>query len=174
MSSFDIEIDGGRRSVWVEARSSAADLIVTVDGRAYQVDAAHAGDSTLSLIIGDTIRSSYAVTVVDEQPSGELTFRLPDGTTPRAIVESSLRRRRHAGTERDRDGEQKITAPMPGRVVRVLVAVGDEVAAGQPVIVVEAMKMENELRSPKAGRVKTLAAESGMSVDAGRLLVVIE
>ena len=63
---------------------------------------------------------------------------------------------------------------MPGRVVRVLVAPGDEVAARQAVVVVEAMKMENELRSPKAGRVKDVAVTVGMSVEAGRVLIVIE
>jgi biotin carboxyl carrier protein len=63
---------------------------------------------------------------------------------------------------------------MPGRVVRVLVKAGDEVAAKQGVVVVEAMKMENELRSPKAGRVKDVSVAPGTSVDAGRVLVTIE
>jgi len=63
---------------------------------------------------------------------------------------------------------------MPGRVVRILVQPGDEVAARQGVVVVEAMKMENELRSPKAGRVKDVAVAEGASVEAGRVLVVIE
>ena len=63
---------------------------------------------------------------------------------------------------------------MPGRIVRLLVARGDEVAARQPIVVVEAMKMENELRSPKTGRVKEIAAAAGESVDAGRVLAVIE
>jgi biotin carboxyl carrier protein len=72
------------------------------------------------------------------------------------------------------DGEQPVTAPMPGRVVRVLVQAGDEVAAKQGVIVVEAMKMENELRSPKAGRVKEVSVTPGTSVDAGRVLLVVE
>ena len=58
-------------------------------------------------------------------------------------------------------GEQRVVAPMPGRVVRVLVAAGDTVEARQPVVVVEAMKMENELRSPKAGRVKDVAVAAG-------------
>jgi biotin carboxyl carrier protein len=63
---------------------------------------------------------------------------------------------------------------MPGRVVRVLVNPGDEVVARQSVVVVEAMKMENELRSPKAGRVKNVQVAAGTSVEAGRVLVVIE
>ncbi len=63
---------------------------------------------------------------------------------------------------------------MPGRVVRVLVGAGDEVAARQSVVVVEAMKMENELRSPKAGRIKEIAVAPGALVEAGRVLVVVE
>ena len=63
---------------------------------------------------------------------------------------------------------------MPGRVVRVLLAVGDEVASRQGVVVVEAMKMENELRATKGGRVKEVSVTPGTSVEAGRVLVVIE
>ncbi len=63
---------------------------------------------------------------------------------------------------------------MPGRVVRVLVSPGETVAARQGVVVVEAMKMENELRSPKAGRVKDVAVNAGDPVEAGRVLLVIE
>jgi biotin carboxyl carrier protein len=59
-------------------------------------------------------------------------------------------------------------------VLRVLVAPGDEVTAHQPLVVVEAMKMENELSSPKPGRIKDVAVAEGMSVEAGRLLVVVE
>ncbi|MCL4813293.1 MAG: hypothetical protein KJ061_12435 [Vicinamibacteraceae bacterium] len=83
------------------------------------------------------------------------------------------RRARRAGVAAAA-GEQRIVAPMPGKVLRVLVAPGDEVAVRQPLVVVEAMKMENELASPKAGRVKDVPAVAGESVEAGRLLVVVE
>ena len=73
-----------------------------------------------------------------------------------------------------RTASRRSSRPMPGRVVRVLVAPGDEVERRQPVVVVEAMKMENELRSPKAGRVKDVTVTPGTSVEAGRVLVVIE
>jgi biotin carboxyl carrier protein len=63
---------------------------------------------------------------------------------------------------------------MPGRVVRVLVSPGDEVSPSQGVVVVEAMKMENELRAPRGGRVKDVSVSPGTSVEAGRVLVVIE
>ena len=82
--------------------------------------------------------------------------------------------RRRGKTARHADGEQRITAPMPGRIVRILAKPGDTVELRQPVIVIEALKMENELRAPKAGTIKEVAVETGASVEAGRLLVVIE
>ncbi|HZB24699.1 MAG TPA: acetyl-CoA carboxylase biotin carboxyl carrier protein subunit, partial [Vicinamibacterales bacterium] len=81
---------------------------------------------------------------------------------------------RGADLARQTQGEARIVAPMPGRIVRVLVGVGDHVAIRQPLVVVEAMKMENELRAPKAGRVKDVSATAGASVEAGRVLLVID
>jgi biotin carboxyl carrier protein len=63
---------------------------------------------------------------------------------------------------------------MPGKVVRVLVALGDQVEAGQGIVVVEAMKMQNEMKAAKAGRVMTLAAAPGATVNAGEILAAIE
>jgi biotin carboxyl carrier protein len=104
---------------------------------------------------------------------GELLAYLGGRTAP-VTVNASRTGRGAADAGGSAHGEQKVSAPMPGRVVRVLVAAGDEVQARQPVVVVEAMKMENELRSPKAGRVKDVAVAPGASVEAGRVLVVIE
>jgi len=67
-----------------------------------------------------------------------------------------------------------VQSPMPGKVVKVLVTVGDEVKAGQGVVVVEAMKMENELKSPKDGKVKAVSAKEGQAVEAGQSLVTLE
>jgi biotin carboxyl carrier protein len=77
------------------------------------------------------------------------------------------------GTEGS-SGEQHVVAPMPGRIVRVLVAHGQQVNAGQPVVVIEAMKMENELVSPRSGRVKAVEVTEGAAVESGKLLVVVE
>jgi biotin carboxyl carrier protein len=71
------------------------------------------------------------------------------------------------------EGPQRVDAPMPGKVVRVLVKQGDEVAEGQGLVVVEAMKMENELKSPKAGKVVELHAVEGAAVESGAKLVVV-
>ncbi len=80
-----------------------------------------------------------------------------------------FRKRTGAGA----DGIQTIAAPMPGKVVRVLAAVGDEVAAGQGLLVVEAMKMQNELKAPRAGRVLAMSAAEGATVAAGETLATI-
>ena len=77
-------------------------------------------------------------------------------------------------TQAERSGPQVVATSMPGRVVRVLVTAGQQVAAGQRLIVVEAMKMQNEMKAPRAGRVASVKAEAGATVSAGDILVVIE
>jgi len=72
------------------------------------------------------------------------------------------------------EGRQRISAPMPGKVVRVLVAQGDLVEAGQGIAVVEAMKMQNELKAPRGGRIASLSTHEGATVAAGEVLAVIE
>ena len=79
-------------------------------------------------------------------------------------------RRSAAGSQ----GRQNIVAPMPGRVIRVLIEAGQEVEDGQGLIVVEAMKMQNEMKSPKAGRVVAVKTSAGATVAAGEILAVVE
>ena len=71
-------------------------------------------------------------------------------------------------------GRQEIAASMPGKIIRVLVAAGDAVEEGQGLVVVEAMKMQNEMKSPKAGRVVEVRARPDATVGAGEILVVVE
>jgi propionyl-CoA carboxylase alpha chain len=72
------------------------------------------------------------------------------------------------------EGRQSVVATMPGRIARVLVAPGDRVTAGQAVVVVEAMKMENEMRAPKDGVVREISVKEGAAIEAGARLVVID
>jgi biotin carboxyl carrier protein len=74
----------------------------------------------------------------------------------------------------DNHGPQKLTAPMPGKIVRVLVHVGAEVEAGAGVLVVEAMKMQNEIKSPKKGKVQKILVGEGAAVNAGDVLAIVE
>jgi len=71
-------------------------------------------------------------------------------------------------------GAAEIVSPMPGKIVRVLVEVGTQVETGTGIVVVEAMKMQNEMKSPKAGVVVSINAETGATVNAGDVLAVIE
>lgn len=84
---------------------------------------------------------------------------------------------REAGPRRSgfgAEGRQNVMSPMPGKVVRVLVEMGATVEAGQGLVVVEAMKMQNEMKAPKAGKVVALAARTGANVNAGEVLVTLE
>ena len=170
--TFEIEVNGRTRTVTIE-RADAGRFRVSVDGTTRVVDAWRVGEFGISLLFpGD----SHAGTTIDLAPGtapGEVLANLAGRTIP-IVVNGRRSGRGGAETGGAAHGEQTVAAPMPGRVVRVLVARGEAVEARQPVVVVEAMKMENELRSPKAGRVKDVAVEAGTSVEAGRALVVIE
>jgi acetyl/propionyl-CoA carboxylase alpha subunit len=170
--NFEIELNGRTRRVAVE-RSAPGRYRVTLDDTSHDVDASRAGEYGLSLLLGPDRGTSHDVQIAPAGPPGELLVTL-EGRTVAVTVNGRRMRRGGADRPSDVDGEQKILAPMPGRVVRILAAPGDLVAARQPVIVVEAMKMENELRSPKSGRVKQVAVAEGMSVESGRVLIVIE
>ena len=174
--TFEIELNGRSRTVSIE-RTGPGRYRVLVDGVAHDVDAARVGNFGLSLVGLDPGAGAHGVSrevlVAPATSRGELLVVL-DGRVVAATVNGRRTRRGAADSGSDAAGEQTIVAPMPGRVVRILVAAGDEVAARQPVVVVEAMKMENELRSPKAGKVKEVAVTAGTSVEAGRRLVVIE
>lgn len=171
---FEIELKGKTRTVALE-RDPAVEgrFRAMVDGVHVIVDAQRAGGYGLSMLFPDDSHASGVVHFAPGQNPGELLGAI-GGRTVAVTVNGRRSRRGDAESGGPAHGEQRITAPMPGRVVRVLVAPGEAVQARQPVIVVEAMKMENELRSPKAGRVKDVAVAAGTTVEAGRVLVVIE
>lgn len=169
---FEIEIGGRARTVLVEgldgAGTTGGRYRVVIDGTACEVDC-RTTDLGLSLLVDQGRALEVAVT---ERAGGEWLLQSP-GIEITAVVDG--RRYRRGQTEGQTSaGPQRVTAPMPGRVVRVLVQPGDEVATRQGLVVVEAMKMENELGSPKTGRVREVAVSEGMSIEAGRLLVVVE
>ena len=170
--TFEIDINGRTRTVAIE-RTADRHYRVSLDGQILSVDAARVGVYGLSLLIDGDDRTSHDIQVTPGAAAGELLVT-HGGRTMTATVNGRRTGRGGADSGGGAHGEQAVLAPMPGRVVRVLVALGDEVAVRQPVVVVEAMKMENELRSPKAGRVKELNVAPGTSVDAGRVLLVIE
>ena len=169
---YEIEVGGRTRQVVVTRVGGG--FAVTVDHRTWNVDVARIDAQTMSLIVNsDGFRSVSEITVVPDQSTGQLTVHV--GATPVVVTVNGRRRwgRKDEGAVAG-SGPQRVTAPMPGRIVRVLVNPGEAVRARQPLLVVEAMKMENELRAGRDGRVAEVHAREGASVDAGALLIVIQ
>jgi biotin carboxyl carrier protein len=171
--TFEIDINGKSRSVSVERAGATGRFRVTIDGERRLVDAQRSGEYGLSLLVDGDSHAGTTVQLAPGPAPGALLAYL-QGRSVAVTVNGRRTGRGASDAAGAAHGEQKIVAPMPGRVVRVLVAAGDSVEARQPIIVVEAMKMENELRSPKAGRVKDVGVTAGASVEAGRVLVVVE
>jgi biotin carboxyl carrier protein len=179
---YEIEVGGRTRQVVVTRVGGA--FAVTVDRRTWHVDAARVDAHTLSLIVDGSSEKgavplfqdgafSSDVSVAADPSTGQLTVHV--GPTP---VEVTVNGRRRWGRKDESagtgSGPQRITAPMPGKIVRLLVKAGDTVAARQALVVVEAMKMENELRAARAGTIAEVQAREGASVEAGALLIVIQ
>jgi biotin carboxyl carrier protein len=167
---FEVELLGRARSVSIE-RASADRYRVVLDGQPHDVDVRRLGPYELSLLVDGETGLSREVQVAPRGDQLLITFA---GRAVSATLNGRRQNRRGPDAGTSRQGEQSIVAPMPGRVVRVLVSPGDEVDVRQGVLVVEAMKMENELRSPKKGRVKSISVTPGTSVEAGRVLLVVE
>ena len=137
------------RTVVVDALAiDASSLSLLVDGVSHHVEFDEVGDEVLVQVGGQAAR----IDVADER-----RLRLRAGKAGFSV-----------------EGKQLIAAPMPGKVLKVLVKLGDEVKEGQGLVVVEAMKMENELKSPKAGKVVELPAREGTAVEINAKLVVVE
>ena len=171
--TFEVEIGGTLRTVSIDAVDASGAtgglFRATIDGVAHDVTV-RPTDLGLSLVFDDGRSIDVAAT---ETAMGEWFVQLPHVDVV-AVVDRRRRERSRGGEAATAAGLQRLTAPMPGRVVRVLVKPGDVVEARQALVVVEAMKMENELASPKAGTVREVPVAEGQSVEAGRLLVVVE
>jgi len=167
---YEAEVEGRRRQIAI-ARAGDS-FAITVDGRSYHVDAARIDAQTLSLVVDTVSRQSYEATVIPDPQTGQLTV-----TVAGVAVRVALNGQRRWGRRDERGsgaGPQRLAASMPGKVVRVLVKTGDMVHASQPLVVVEAMKMENEMRAGRDGMVSEVHAREGHSVEAGAVLLVIQ
>jgi biotin carboxyl carrier protein len=181
--TFDVEIGGRRRQI--ELERAGPGWRATVDGRVLEIDAVQIG-SAWSLLIGRPdgpytsdvgsrfSRTSYEA-AIHERGSGELIVHIGGHAIAVGVTDPRAYRRRRPGHESaGQSGVRHILAPMPGRIVRVLVEVGERVTARQGLVVVEAMKMENELRAPRDATVRDVRATEGATVEAGTILVVLE
>jgi len=164
--NYDVSVDG--KAHRLELARKAEQWECKLDGRVVPIDVVMLRRNVLSLLI-----ESVSYEVRREQSVAGL--RLSIGTKRYAVELKDPRslhsRRAESGST---EGKKKVIAPMPGKVVRVLVQEKMEVQAGQGVVVVEAMKMQNELKSPKQGIVQKVMAVEGANVNAGDVLLIVE
>jgi biotin carboxyl carrier protein len=160
-------LDGAEHQLEVEEITAHA-LRVKLGERKFDLDVHRVGPSSYSILVGNR---SFDFEVVREGDDFVVTSR---GGATRVTLVDAARKSRQPGARALAAGKASLKAMMPGRVVNVLVNVGDEVAAQQGLLVVEAMKMENELKAPKAGKVVEIKVKPGQTVEKGELLLVVE
>lgn len=142
---------------------------VTLNGKRHEIDALMLPHGAVSMLVDGR---SHAIEF--EEHKDVVQVLLGNQVNRIDIVDERRARLREATKGFTAEGKQIITAPMPGKVVKVLVKLGDEVKEGQGLVVVEAMKMENELKSPKAGKIVELVAKEGTAVENGAKLAAVE
>jgi biotin carboxyl carrier protein len=153
------------RTIRVEVQGGGGRYTVRLDGAPLEVDLVGTGRHLVSLLVSG---ESHEVGV--EKRNGGYAVVFPG----EAVIVDLAEAGRGASPPAPRaHGPTRLTAPMPGRVVRVLEAPGADVVAGQGLFVIEAMKMENELKAPRAGRIQEVAVQEGQAVEAGALLAVV-
>ncbi len=174
--TLDIQIAGRSRRIVLppellaslQSNAPSGPLPCTLDGEPVQVDVHLLQPGVLSLLIDGR---AYCC-ILDEGPTGRAVL-LEGKRLPYTLDDPrSLRARRGAGA--DENGPVPIKSPMPGRVARVLAKVGDAVEAQQGILVLEAMKMQNEMKAPKSGTVVRIHVAEGDTVTAGQVLAIVE
>jgi acetyl/propionyl-CoA carboxylase alpha subunit len=163
--TYDVTIDG--RHYRLDLNRADGRWSCRLDGREVEVDAVLARPDVLSVRLGN-----QAYEVKCERVGGDMHLWVGSARFAADVRDPrSLRGRIRAV---DDQGPRKLTAPMPGKIVRVLVRPGSQVEAGAGVLVVEAMKMQNEIKSPKKGTIQKILVSEGAAVNAGDVLAVVE
>ncbi len=163
---YDVSVGG--KTYRVELLRAGSGWSCRLDGREFPVDVVSPQPGVLSLLIHG---KSYEV----KQEVGAAETHIVVGHERfSAVVRDPRSLRGRRGADSGGQGARKITAPMPGKVVRILAPAGTEVEAGQALLVIEAMKMQNELKAPKKGKVTRLGVNEGDAVETGQTLAEVE
>jgi biotin carboxyl carrier protein len=161
---LDVRIGSKTRSVEIDRREGR--LAFRVDGRPVEADIAEISEGTYSILFGGRV-----LLVQIETRAGQTKAHVAGREFPVEVLDPRQWRRRSGALELE--GRQQVIAPMPGKVVRLLAAAGQAVEAGQGLLVVEAMKMQNEIRAPKTGTLERLLVSEGQPVNPGDVLAVV-
>jgi len=169
-STYVALLDGGKREETLRVERVAPGVYeVSLRGVTHRVDAFHHDHGTVSLLVD---AESYSVQL-DERGNG-VRVHLRDSVFPVEILDEGRARMRRPPGKLTAEGRVALTARVAGRVVGILRAPGDAVREGEGVLVVEAMGMENEVRSPKDGKVVEIAVGVGQSVMGGAVLAMVD
>jgi biotin carboxyl carrier protein len=142
---------------------------VVVDGHEFLVDGKKTGRTNYSLIVDNR---SFEIEVDNDKDEYRV---LVDGRNYHVhLIDERRARVNETQGGAELHGRQRVSVPMPGKIIAVLVSEGDTVEKGQGLVIVEAMKMENEVRTPIAGTVKEIKIKPGDAVEGGAVLVVVE
>ncbi|MGE0130299.1 MAG: biotin/lipoyl-containing protein [Blastocatellales bacterium] len=164
---LELEIDGQMIEAEFTFAEDSAQL--TFGGATHTAQVSEPEPGLFTVIINNRVYRC----ALEKLPNGSAEVVVNGKRIP-AAVRDKKHMRGQAGAGAGASGRINLTSPMPGKVVRVLLSAGDEVAAHQGVLVVEAMKMQNEVQSPKAGKVAEIKVAEGQTVNAGEILAVIE
>jgi biotin carboxyl carrier protein len=164
--TYDIIVEGTPHRLELEHKDNVYGC--KLDGKAMVVDAVLSRPNVLSLIIG-----GKAYEVKRELVGSELHVWVKNARYAVEVRDPRSFRSRKASSQGGA-GPRKLMAPMPGKVVRLLVQEGEEVESGQGLIVVEAMKMQNELKAPRKGIVRRILAAPGAAVNPGDVLAIVD
>jgi biotin carboxyl carrier protein len=162
-----LAVNIGGRTRAIEIGAHGRRVHGELDGRPFDADATEVAPGIYSILLGG---QSFEARV---EPHGPALRIFVAGREFSAEIIDTRRWRRRRGTALETEGRQQVIAPMPGKVIRVLVKTGDAVEAGQGLLVVEAMKMQNEIRAPKSGTVERLFVAEGQAVNAGEVLAIV-
>lgn len=165
---YETRIGAVARTVEVESLPSGS-FRAQIDGQPVSVDAVEVAPDTYSILLDGR---AFEARVSDDSSDEGLLVRC-DGFDFRVSVRDPRSWRGKNDSALEAAGPQRVLAPMPGKVVRVLVAAGDQVEAGRGLVVVEAMKMQNEIGAPKSGRIERVLVVEGQPVRTQDALVII-
>ncbi|MBI1984103.1 MAG: biotin/lipoyl-binding protein [Acidobacteria bacterium] len=153
------------------APNSGGRLGFNLDGKEFEADWAEVAPGVYSILVDGWSHEVHVTAPPAEAGSSDNRWVVSVGTRNYVVAVRDPRRRRRAGPTASLEGPQEILAPMPGRIVKVLVEENQDVTQGAGLLVIEAMKMQNELRAPRSGRVEKIYVGEATGVETGSKLV---
>lgn len=168
--SYEVKVNN--RSANVELLShKGSRILIAIDGKEYDLDVEKVASGKYSILYR---RRSFNIEIIAGAGVKQFVAHTFKNTYDVQIIDAEAKYLANRMKSIEEEGESTIVAPIPGRVVRIPVSVGEEVAAGQTVITISAMKMESDFKAKKQGKVVEILVKEGQTVDARQVLVIIE